>query len=137
MSSKYRQNIDKIVVLSYALHMTFDELHEPKYNLGWVVRQTSLTADTIRVWEKRYGVPNPQRTAGNQRLYSDYDIQQLNWLHERTLEGVQISKAVQLWQEQESAQEVHMLLPSGRMPENVGEDAAFTAAMGTSLPDNG
>jgi DNA-binding transcriptional MerR regulator len=83
------------------MHMMNDDLLEPKYNLGWVIRQTGLNADTIRVWEKRYGIPNPQRTAGNQRMYSDFDIMQLNWLHERTEEGIQISKAVQLWQEQE------------------------------------
>ncbi|MBI9051421.1 MAG: MerR family transcriptional regulator [Anaerolineaceae bacterium] len=75
--------------------------HEPKYNLGWVIRQTGLTADTIRVWEKRYGVPNPQRTPGNQRLYSEYDIQQLNWLHAKTEAGIQISKAVAMWLEQD------------------------------------
>ena len=121
MSSKYRQNIDKTSILSYAMRMTFDDVYEPKYNLGWVVRQTGLTADTIRVWEKRYGVPNPQRTSGNQRLYSDYDIRQLNWLHDHTQEGVQISKAVQLWQEQEDAQQENGLATMTAPPVNVDE----------------
>ena len=103
------------------MHMTFEDLHEPKYNLGWVVRQTGLTADTIRVWEKRYGVPNPQRTTGNQRMYSDYDMRQLMWLHDRTLEGVQISKAVQLWREQENSQKENEPKPSTTGLGNVDE----------------
>ena len=77
-----------------------EDFMEPKYNLGWVVRQTGLSADTIRIWEKRYGIPHPQRTDGNQRLYSDHDVWLLNWLHEKTRQGVQISKAVSLWQEE-------------------------------------
>jgi DNA-binding transcriptional MerR regulator len=79
------------------------EMMEPKYNLGWVVRQTGITADTIRAWEKRYGLPTPQRSDGNQRLYSDHDMQVLTWLHDKIQEGVQISKAVSLWQEQASS----------------------------------
>ena len=72
---------------------------EPKYNLGWVVRQTGITADTIRAWEKRYGLPAPQRSDGNQRLYSDHDLLVITWLQEKTQQGVQISKAVSLWQD--------------------------------------
>jgi DNA-binding transcriptional MerR regulator len=76
-----------------------DAYLEPKYNLGWVVRQTGISADTIRAWEKRYHLPAPQRSDGNQRLYSDYDLHVLTWLHTKIQEGVQISKAVGLWQE--------------------------------------
>jgi DNA-binding transcriptional MerR regulator len=88
---------------------------EPKYNLGWVVRQTGISADTIRAWEKRYGLPAPQRSDGNQRLYSDHDVQVLIWLQGKIQEGVQISKAVSLLQEhgftneQESREHFHAM----------------------------
>lgn len=88
---------------------------EPKYNLGWVVRQTGISADTIRAWEKRYGLPTPQRSDGNQRLYSDHDMQVLTWLHSKIQEGVQISKAVSIWQDhgfsdgQEAGEPFHII----------------------------
>ncbi|MCA9937221.1 MAG: MerR family DNA-binding transcriptional regulator, partial [Anaerolineales bacterium] len=37
-----------------------------------VVQETGLKPDTLRAWERRYGVPSPERTAGGHRLYSQY-----------------------------------------------------------------
>jgi DNA-binding transcriptional MerR regulator len=36
----------------------------PTFNLKAVVRETGLKPDTIRAWERRYGLPHPKRTAG-------------------------------------------------------------------------
>jgi methanogenic corrinoid protein MtbC1 len=55
-----------------------------------------VPADTFRAWERRYGVPRPQRTEGGHRLYSDHDIAVIRWLRDRTAEGMNISQAVQL-----------------------------------------
>jgi MerR family transcriptional regulator, light-induced transcriptional regulator len=70
---------------------------EPSYNLKAVVRETRLTPETLRAWERRYGVPNPERTPGGHRLYSLRDIQMLKWLVARQKEGLSISRAVDLW----------------------------------------
>jgi MerR family transcriptional regulator, light-induced transcriptional regulator len=67
------------------------------YNLKAVVTATGLTPDTLRAWERRYGVPHPQRTAGGHRLYSQRDIDMLRWLIARQHEGVSISRAADLW----------------------------------------
>lgn len=69
----------------------------PRYRLNTVLQETGLSADVVRVWEKRYGVPKPQRTAGGHRLYSRRDIRTLKWLRARQAEGMRISKAVTLW----------------------------------------
>lgn len=69
----------------------------PTYNLKVVIRETGIKADTLRAWERRYGLPNPQRTAGGHRLYSQYDIEMIKWLIERQNEGLRINRAVQLW----------------------------------------
>ena len=53
---------------------------EPTYNLKAVVRETGLKPDTVRVWERRYGLPQPERTAGGHRLYSQQDISILIYL---------------------------------------------------------
>ncbi|GAB1471940.1 hypothetical protein MASR2M66_28180 [Chloroflexota bacterium] len=72
----------------------------PAFNLKAVLLETGLAADTLRAWERRYGVPSPQRTAGGHRLYSQYDIETIKWLIARQAEGLSISRAVDLWNEQ-------------------------------------
>lgn len=71
----------------------------PAFNLKAVLRETGLAADTLRAWERRYGLPTPQRTAGGHRLYSQYDIETIKWLIARQAEGLSISRAVDLWNE--------------------------------------
>src|SRR5690242_18230910 len=68
----------------------------PVFNTKAVARETGVPADTFRAWERRYGVPRPQRTAGGHRLYSERDIAIIRWLRDRTDEGVNISHAVML-----------------------------------------
>lgn len=68
----------------------------PVFNTKAVARETGVPADTFRAWERRYGVPQPQRTPGGHRLYSERDIAIIRWLRDRTAEGVTISHAVML-----------------------------------------
>jgi len=70
----------------------------PAYNLKAVVRETGLKPDTLRAWERRYGLPTPNRSNGGHRLYSDRDIHVLKWLVARQQAGMSISRAVELWQ---------------------------------------
>lgn len=79
----------------------------PIYNLKAVVQETGLKADTLRAWERRYGVPTPQRTESGHRLYSQYDIDVLKWLVERQNEGMSISRAIEL---------LHRLEAEGKNP---------------------
>jgi MerR family transcriptional regulator, light-induced transcriptional regulator len=72
----------------------------PAFNLKVVLKETSLAADTLRAWERRYGLPVPQRTQGGHRLYSQRDIETIKWLMARQAEGLSISRAVDLWNEQ-------------------------------------
>lgn len=71
----------------------------PVYRLSTVLERTGLKADTVRAWERRYGLPAPQRTKGGHRLYSRRDIATLQWLTARLEEGLRISAAVALWRE--------------------------------------
>lgn len=98
----------------------------PTYNLKAVVRETGLKPDTLRAWERRYGVPDPDRTGGGHRLYSQHDINTLKWLLARQDEGMSISRAVNLWQNLRSEGRdpllVHPLLQVSEAP------AAYSAA---------
>ncbi|MFO7168239.1 MAG: cobalamin-dependent protein [Chloroflexota bacterium] len=68
----------------------------PIFNTKAVARETSVPPDTFRAWERRYGVPRPQRTPGGHRLYSERDMAIIRWLRDRTSEGMNISHAVML-----------------------------------------
>lgn len=75
---------------------------EPAYNLKVVIKETGLKPDTLRAWERRYGLPNPNRTPGGHRLYSQYDIELIKWLIAREEEGLRINRAVKLWRSLEA-----------------------------------
>jgi DNA-binding transcriptional MerR regulator len=72
----------------------------PAFNLKVVLKETGIAADTLRAWERRYGLPMPQRSPGGHRLYSQRDIETIRWLMKRQAEGLSISRAVDLWNEQ-------------------------------------
>jgi len=74
-----------------------DILEVPTYNLGVVTQETGINPDTLRAWERRYGLPQPERSSGGHRLYSQCDIETVRWLMARQEEGMRISKAVKLW----------------------------------------
>ena len=71
----------------------------PTYNLKVVINETGIAADTLRAWERRYGLPMPDRTPGGHRLYSQHDIETIKWLMAKQREGMSISRAVDLWNE--------------------------------------
>src|SRR3954447_3868572 len=68
----------------------------PVYNIKAVSRLTGIPADTLRRWESRYHVIAPQRTEGGYRLYSQRDVDIIQWLKARLDEGLSISRACEL-----------------------------------------
>lgn len=75
----------------------------PSLNVKAVIQQTGLKADTLRAWERRYGLPQPERSEGHQRLYTPRDVQTLHWLIARQHEGLSIKRAVDLWRRIEAS----------------------------------
>ena len=69
----------------------------PTFNLKAVVKETGVKPDTLRAWERRYGLPQPGRTEGGHRLYSQRDVDIIKWLVARQEEGMRIKRAVELW----------------------------------------
>ncbi|URN95399.1 MAG: MerR family transcriptional regulator [Candidatus Pristimantibacillus lignocellulolyticus] len=67
------------------------------YNIKMVSKLLGISPITIRAWETRYQVIQPQRSEGGHRLYSDKDVEDLRWLLIQTKEkGLSISHASQL-----------------------------------------
>ena len=48
-----------------------------KYSIKDLERLSGIKAHTIRIWEKRYNVVTPQRTASNIRYYTDEDLKKV------------------------------------------------------------
>ncbi len=82
---------------------------EPRFNLGYVVREMNIKPDTLRAWERRYGLPSPERTDGGHRLYSKRDMDIVRWLMAQQENGLSISKAVELWNSLEAGGEDPLL----------------------------
>ncbi|MEO2058299.1 MAG: MerR family transcriptional regulator, partial [Thermoleophilia bacterium] len=68
--------------------------------------------DTLRAWERRYGVLHPTRTEGGQRRYGNEDVERVLWLAARVTEGQRISDAVAALQ----ALEIEDDAPGGAAP---------------------
>ncbi len=45
-----------------------------------VERETGLSKDLLRVWERRYGFPQPERDHLRERLYPPEQVQRLRWI---------------------------------------------------------
>ncbi|HLJ66521.1 MAG TPA: MerR family transcriptional regulator [Chloroflexota bacterium] len=68
----------------------------PRYNIRAVEKSTGLSARTLRSWERRYGVPAPERDGQGRRLYSDRDIALIRWLMARVEQGMAVGRATAL-----------------------------------------
>lgn len=47
------------------------------HSIGTVERDTGIKRDTLRVWERRYGFPEPLRNDKGERLYPEIQLRQL------------------------------------------------------------
>ena len=66
------------------------------YSLKTVVRQTHLTPETVRAWERRYAAVSPKRSPKGRRLYSDSDIHRLRLLSTLVSRGFRIGEIAKL-----------------------------------------
>lgn len=57
---------------------------------------TGVSAATLRAWERRYGIPSPQRTASAYRLYTDRDVELIKGLCELCDRGISPAQAAQM-----------------------------------------
>jgi len=70
--------------------------NEKRHPIQVVSHRTGLSADVLRVWEKRYEVVNPGRSSGGHRLYSDDDVELLSLLNRAVSAGRRIGRVADL-----------------------------------------
>jgi len=64
------------------------------YSVGRVARLTGLSPETLRVWERRYGRPTPERLPSGHRRYSAEEVRWLRRVAEALTLGWRPAKAV-------------------------------------------
>jgi DNA-binding transcriptional MerR regulator len=77
------------------IDMVYMPMTQALYPIRAVSRLTGLPADTLRAWERRYGVVTPQRTA-KRRVYTAQDVKRLVLLREVTARGHSIGRVAKL-----------------------------------------
>jgi DNA-binding transcriptional MerR regulator len=66
------------------------------YSIKDLEKISGIKAHTIRIWERRYALVNPQRTSTNIRYYSDEDLKKLLNISILNQNGFKISKIANL-----------------------------------------
>ena len=59
-----------------------------------VAARTGIAAGTIRMWEQRYGFPEPERTSAGYRLYSEGDVEALRRVLAYRERGLSVPAAI-------------------------------------------
>ncbi len=67
-----------------------------RYSIKDLEKLTGIKAHTIRIWEKRYHLIEPERTSTNIRYYSDNDLRKLLNVSILNRNGLKISNIVQM-----------------------------------------
>ena len=78
-------------------------------------RETGISRDTLRVWERRYGFPNPLRNERSERVYDSKQLERLRLIKQLLDRGMQPGKLVRL-----DDQQLRKLTPpsNGMAPES-------------------
>lgn len=112
-----------------------DEGPAGAYRSGVAARLAGLSVETLRVWERRYGVSVPQRSPHGQRLYSSEQVRRLGLIKQLVDQGHAIGALAGLPVER-LLQLVHPLVSEVRTPTRplrvalVGEGLAWRMAAG-------
>ena len=66
------------------------------FPIGVVERDTGVGRDTLRVWERRYGFPNPQRNDKGERIYPEIQLRRLQRIRRLLDRGMRPGKLLPL-----------------------------------------
>lgn len=76
--------------------MSHDHIPELAQNISAVERETGLSKDVLRMWERRYGFPKPARDENGERQYTAADTAKLRSIKRLMDVGVRPGKIIAL-----------------------------------------
>jgi methanogenic corrinoid protein MtbC1 len=79
------------------------------YSIGIVERDTGIGRDTLRVWERRYGFPEPLRNEKGERSYSEIQLRRLQRIRRLLDHGLRPGKLLPLSEQQLDEVEASLL----------------------------
>ena len=88
-----------------------------KFDIAGVERETGIGKDALRVWEKRYGFPVPERDEREERLYPQEQVERLRLIKRLLDSGMRPVKVVGL-----EVPELNALL--NQMPDDTAQQSA-------------
>lgn len=95
------------------------------YTIKDLENLSGIKAHTIRIWEKRYKLVTPDRTATNIRLYNDNDLKKLLNISILNRNGIKISKIAQMC-EAELSEKINILSQNSHDSESQIERLSVT-----------
>ncbi len=69
---------------------------DPTFTIGATERETGLSKDVLRMWERRYGFPRPVRGGNGERVYASSDVAKLRAIKRLMDAGVRPGKIIAL-----------------------------------------
>ncbi len=69
---------------------------EEMFSIGAVERDSGISRDTLRIWERRYGYPQPLRNTKGERIYPESQLRHLQKLRRFLDQGMRPGKLLRL-----------------------------------------
>lgn len=92
-------------------------MDQPIYSIATVERETGLSKDVLRMWERRYGFPAPQRDANGERIYPGEQVARLRLVKRLLDQGHRPGKLVAM-----SLGDLSSLAPRRERPSDQASD---------------
>lgn len=109
---------------------------EPKYRIGAIAKMSGVAVATLRAWQRRYGVVQPQKSSGGQRLFDEQDLSKLKCIKELIDLGFAIGTLVHLQLSELAELKQRTLLKRGlTQPPSLGAQAFRVCVVGAGLKD--
>lgn len=91
MSRTNSINVAIFLISVYSVTMNYEYL-----SIGAVERDSGIARDTLRVWERRYGFPEPLRNDKGERMYPERQLRRLQRIRRLLDQGLRPGKVVAL-----------------------------------------
>jgi DNA-binding transcriptional MerR regulator len=103
-------------------------MNSPSFNIAAVERDTGLSKDVLRMWERRYGFPIPDRNGNGERSYPAEQVERLRLIKRLMDAGHRPGKLIAT-----STEELSALAPRRAVPTAADNGAGEAAAELTKL----
>ena len=103
-------------------------MSNPSFNISAVERDTGLSNDVLRMWERRYGFPVPDRDSNGERNYPAEQVERLRLIKRLMDAGHRPGKLIAT-----PIEELPLLAPRRRLPPGANTGAGASSDLGELL----